>query len=116
MLAIGPNATIPLHDHPGAFGTHLVLSGSSLHHQFSVLGQHQGAWVLRREQLADKLLLENSMVSYSIDRANVHTFLAGEEGCTLISIARYSAQPSYWYYPTNPIAGQTVIAVRMRRK
>ena len=116
LIVIKPKETIPLHDHPGACGTHLVLGGIAQHHQFSVVGQSEGAWVLRREIQTQRLLQQNSIVSFSTEQGNAHSFVAGDKGCVLLNIFRPSGQPRYWYYPLNDISSQTVVAVRVKRE
>ena len=116
VLAIDPNEAIPLHDHPGAWGTLLVLHGSVLHHQFTVVGQDRGAWVLRRARAARELLRPSTLTSFSADFGNAQSFVAGDEGCILLGISLRSSQPSYWYSPLNDIASATVVAFRSERQ
>ncbi len=115
LLVIKAGATIPLHDHPGASGTHLVLNGSTQHYQFNVTGKHNGAWTLVGVPKARKLLKPSDMVSFHSDHGNAHSFIAGAEDCILIHITQRSNQPSYWYIPTQAITAPTVSALRKKR-
>ena len=116
VIAIAAGQTIPLHDHPGSHGAHLVLSGEAAHHQFSVSGQRGAHWVLTREQDADGRLSKGKVTDFQSGRGNAHSFTAGGEGCVLLCISRRSSDPGYWYCPLNGIESRTLIAVRLKRK
>jgi hypothetical protein len=114
-VAIAPNETIPLHDHPGSAGAHLVLAGSVFHYQFTILGQNRGTWILQQERLTTKRLSIGDVVAFANVKGNVHSFVAGQEGCVLLGISGRASSPRYWYCPTNDIQSHTLAAIRIKR-
>lgn len=102
LLVVYRFGRIPLHDHPGAFGAQLVLSGRLRIKQFEQQASSGSSGGLKVLELSiDRELWEGETASYKPDAGNIHELEATQPSAVLFTATTppYCDKERAWYYP-----------------
>ncbi len=103
LLAIHPDRSIPLHDHPGIHGAQRCLEGALLVRQFDLAAQQPPGPNLTLLRPAGQLRLTGRRTAtLTPTLANIHAMQAERAPTVLLSvqILRAGAPLPSWYFPT----------------
>lgn len=101
VLTLGPDARIPLHDHPGSYALGVGLLGSVEIRIFALLGDAaRGMARLKPREI--RTIGRGDAALLDPDSVNLHALRAGSEGCRLLT-GRFATgaglEPSRIYFP-----------------
>ncbi len=102
LLTLFRFAPIPIHDHPGAYGAQLVLSGKARVRQYERQGEpHRNPHIVTLDRVTDQELSAGDCSSYSDCDRNLHELDAMTNRCVLLSLMVHPHReaPRSWYFP-----------------
>lgn len=92
---------VPIHDHPGALGVQVVLTGRARVQQYEQLVDERPRGRLARlERRADRLLGPDQGAAYTPKRLNIHELQASTPRCVLLNLVVRPPKPESrtWYF------------------
>lgn len=92
---------VPIHDHPGAQGVQVVLTGRARVQQYEQLADERPRGRLARlERRADRLLGPDQGAAYTPKRLNIHELQASTPRCVLLNLVVRPPEPERrtWYF------------------
>jgi len=101
LLTLFRFSRVPIHDHPGAYGAQIVLSGRARVQQYERLAdQGPRSRLARLERRADRLLGAGQGAAYTPYRLNIHEFQASTPRCVLLNLMVRPPNPKRrtWYF------------------
>lgn len=117
LLSIRQGASVPLHDHPGITGFHLVVAGTAYIQQFDVRGHIGDPQVVELAPVSEALYEPGEVAAYRPDHGNVHGLQAETRYCAMLTVNTPLCHDAdrAWYFPFDDLVGcnETVFAERV---
>lgn len=118
LLTLYQDTSVPLHDHPGAYGIQYVISGKVHIQQY----QHTSDTELKQSILALEKVAENSLIKDEVSifqplAGNIHCLKSISKRSVLLSIVihPYSSRDRSWYFPIRGLpASKDVLFSRVK--
>jgi hypothetical protein len=93
--------SIPLHDHPNAYGVHKVVSGKMRIRQYQFapdLDRHHT--LVSLERVSDRVLVKGESSTFTPSFRNLHELESDSSRCVVLSmmVNPYRPQDRSWYY------------------
>ena len=101
LLSLYRPFPIPLHDHPGSFGVHKVISGSARFRQYRLASDSESDLTLvSLEQESDQILSKTECLTFTTWSENLHDIQSISHRSVVLSLMGnpYDPKKRSWYY------------------
>lgn len=101
ILTLYSGFPIPLHDHPGRVGALLVLHGAVQISQYDIDHSNGNSSLRELKRISNQTLYVGDVSFYTPGFGNIHSLIARENQCTLLSVYLQIGPLSTrcWYFP-----------------
>ena len=101
ILTLYSGFPIPLHDHPGRVGALLVLHGAVQISQYDIDHSNGNSSLRQLKRISNQTLYVGDVSFYTPGFGNIHSLIAQENQCTLLSVYLQIGPLSTrcWYFP-----------------
>ena len=120
LLTLYHDNHMPLHDHPGAYGSQYVLSGRVQLRQYQHISDMQTEQsIARLDKVTEAILVEDNVSVFEPYAGNIHQLNSISQRSVLLSmmIHPYKYQQRSWYFPMNDLIGtQEILFNRVTKR